>query len=405
MTSPSQTTEIDTASAPAVVHACPFCALACDDVSLPTHNATRTLTCPTARAGFALALACTDARPTVAGRPTDWDHALNESRRLLEATRLPVFHGLLGDLSDARAAWSLAARFGGVVDHRDGDALARALEVYQDSGWIATSLGEARNRADLLVWVGKPLDSRLPRLREKLLEAEFRLHAAAPPSVVELGATPRDCLDQARVLLAGRPLPAPDPAAEALVAALHNARYAVLAIGELDDTQADMALRSANDLVRDLNERQRAALLLLGRGPGDITAQLCGAWHTGFGLRTSLARGYPEQDLRRFSARRLLDEGQADLLVWISSLDASPPPDCEQPRIVFGHPAMTFGDMPPEVFLPVAVPGVHRTGFIHRGDGLRLVPLRRIARSSLPGSADLCACLLGADHEGATDPC
>ena len=57
-----------------------------------------------------------------------------------------------------------------------------------------------------------------------------------------------------------------------------------------------------------------------------LTSYVCGAWHTGFGIRTSLARGYPEQDLRRFAAQRLLDDGQADLLVWISSLAADAPP-------------------------------------------------------------------------------
>lgn len=400
MTITSETPDNDAADAPGSLHACPFCALACDDVSLPAHSAADTLTCPKARDGFGLALGCTTASPAIGGRACDWDGALAEARRLLEGAHLPVFHGLIGDLADARAAWSLAARFGGVVDHRDGDALARNLAIYQDSGWISTSLGEVRNRADLLVWIGEPAEARLPRLRERLIEVAERLHADAPPRIVTLGKQSLDLLDQARALLAGRPLPAADPAAESLLATLREARYAVFALGELDDTEAAMALRSAGELVRELNETQRAALLLIGRGPGDITAQLCGAWHTGFGIRTSLARGYPEQDLRRFAAQRLLDDGQADLLVWISSLAADAPPATQQPQIVFGHPAMTFANTPPAVFLPVAVPGVHRAGFIHRGDGLRLVPLRAAVASDLPGSDRLCATLLGNDQGG-----
>jgi formylmethanofuran dehydrogenase subunit B len=405
MTTPGIYPDNDTADATGAVQACPFCALACDDLSLPAHNVTDTLTCAKAREGFASALAHTAAKPTIAGQPCSWNDALDEARRLLERAQLPVFHGLVGDLADARSAWSLAARFGGVVDHRDGDALARSLAIYQDSGWISTSLGEARNRADLLVWVGDPADDRLPRLREQLIDVAERLHVDQPPRVVALGNKPRDLLDQTRALLLGRTPPKLDQAAKSLLTQLREARYAVLAVGELHEAEAEMALRSASELVRELNETQRAALLLIGRGPGDITTQLCGAWYTGFGIRTSLARGYPEQDLHRFSAQRLLDDGEADLLVWLSSLDATAPPATAQAQIVFGHPAMDFGDAAPAVFLPIAVPGVHRTGFIHRGDGLRLVPLRQMVACDLPGSDGLCAKLLGSDDQGVHSQC
>ena len=46
------------------------------------------------------------------------------------------------------------------------------------------------------------------------------------------------------------------------------------------------------------------------------------------------------------------------------------------------------------MFLPVAVPGVHRSGFIHRGDGLHMLPLQALANSPLPGTRELVAQLL-----------
>lgn len=380
---------------------CPFCALACDDLSPPADNRAHGMDCERARAGFTLALEHTEATPRLAGVAATWDDAVAAAHTLLRNARLPLFHGLLGDLGDARSAWSLAARFGGVVDHRDGDAMARALGVYQDSGWITTSLGEARNRADLIVWVGEPTHDALPRLRERLFECRERLHTDAAPEVVELGARPRERIDHVRTLHGGRPLPHDDPDATQLLEQLRNARYAVFLIGRLADDEADMALRTAGELVRELNEHQRAALLLTGQGPGDVSTQLCGAWRNGFGLRTSLARGYPEQDIKRFAARRLLDDGEADLLVWISSLDATPPPQTRQPQLVFGHPAMRF-DHEPAVYLPVAVPGVHRAGFIHRGDAMRLVTLFAMTASMLPDLAALCARLL---EDEAVIPC
>ncbi len=371
---------------------CPFCALVCDDVSLPVRNGTLLtdkLDCPKAQAGFQLALSHINGTPLINGEASDWDSALNQALHLLDGARLPLFHGLIGDLLDCRAAWSMAARFGGVVDHQEVNTIARNLAVYQDSGWIVTSLGEVRNRADLLIWVGEPIDDELPRLRSKLLEPAERLHTDKPIDILELGPDPLTVIDHTRVLLGQRPLTEPTSAASMLMQRLGDADYPVFAIGHLRGPKAELVLRATSDLVRDINEQRRAALLPLSTGLGDIGAQLSGAWHNGFGIRTSLARGYPIQDLQHFNGQSLLDDGQADLLVWISTLSAAAPPTCEQPQIVFGHPAMHLGDRPPAVFLPVAVPGVHRPGFIHRGDGLRLVPLRGLQSNALPNTTQL----------------
>jgi formylmethanofuran dehydrogenase subunit B len=164
--------------------------------------------------------------------------------------------------------------------------------------------------------------------------------------------------------------------------------------GQTDNFTAELIIRAASDLVREINATERAALLNLSSGLGDTTAQLSGGWHNGFGIRTSFACGYPQQDLQRFAGDRLLNDGEADLLIWLSSLSAEPPPPCGQKQIVFGHPAMPFGDHPPAVFLPVAVPGVHRNGFQHRADGLRMLPLQRLLNNQLATTDDLCRLLL-----------
>lgn len=371
--------------------ACPFCALVCDDLSLPVHNGSADLvrlSCPKARNAYALALAAPPARPTVDGRDADWDEAIERAREMLASAELPLIHGLLGDLADSRAAWALAAHFGGVVDHGDGAATARALRLYQADGWVVTSLGEVQNRADLLIWVGTLLDDEMPRLRRRLLSPRARLHLDRPPELVDLGAEALATLDALRTLAHGRR--SDEPGAAALFERLRHSRYPVFVIGGLSPHDADLTLRAAADLVRHLNETQRAALLVLNSGLGAHTAQASGAWHNGFGIRTSMARGYPEQDLHRFDGQRLLDEDEADLLVWISSLSAQPPPPTRQPQIVLGHPATRFDGRPPAVFLPVGVPGVHRAGLVHRTDGLCLLPLRQLVESPLPATDELC---------------
>ena len=376
---------------------CPFCAMLCDDLSLPVHKphaGPTGITCAKASDGFSRALQATAASPTINGSEAGWPQALQKARSLLQSSRLPLFHGLLGDLLDCRAALRLAERYGGVVDHGDGDAIARGLAVYQDSGWITTSMGEVRNRADLVILVGDRFDAALPRLRERLFEGTDRLIAEQAPRVVELNGEALDILDQLRLMFGSRPLPTPDSRAVDLHGMLLNSRYPVFVPVLPEHPYAELTLRSTVELVRLINETSRAALLILFSGIGGATAQHASAWHSGFGIRTSFALGYPEQDLQRYAGTRLLQREESDLLVWISSLSDQAPPACKPPRIVIGHPLTQFDDKPPDIFLPVAVPGVHRAGFLHRADGLHMLPLRAMTKTDLPATTQVAEQLL-----------
>ncbi len=176
-----------------------------------------------------------------------------------------------------------------------------------------------------------------------------------------------------RAHLANRPLDRdPFPTAAALAERLTAAAYPVIAFSAADlqsEPQPDLAIRALAALVRQLNDRGRAALLPLGGADGESSAHQVSAWHTGYSIRQQFQRGVPRYEPRRGDARRLLDSDGADLLLWISPLNHEPPPVTSVPTLVFGHPGMTL-EREPEVFIPLAVPGVHRAGAIHRGDGV-----------------------------------
>lgn len=390
---------------------CPFCGLGCDDLSLSGGSDEPRIEaagCPKANAGFSLAFSTPAATPAVAGRSCTLDEALEHAGRLLGEARLPLFGGLAGDLLDIQAALRLAEAAGGVVDHRNGAGLAAAAAALQAGGLMTTSLGDARNRADLWLLVGD-VAQRFPRLAERLLEPTERLHMEEMPEAVVLGEAPEeggpgaglehlavptadlhDFIQVLRTRLAGRHLDGePSADAEALVQRLGNARFPVIvyapaALGE----QGDLVIRALGGLVRTLNETGRGALLPLGGGDGDISAHQVAAWHSGFGMGTSFHSGIPEYDPALWSTGRLLASGETDLLVWVSPLNATPPPPTGVPTLVFGHPASRFEEAP-EVFVPLAVPGVHRQGVVHRGDGPALVPLQALMASELPAGAEV----------------
>jgi len=428
-------------AAPQTTIACPFCGLCCDDLS-PLRG-TDGLTvdshgCQRAENAFTAALTAPEIGPRINGRGASLDQALIHCAERLAAARLPLFAGLCGDVSDMRGALRLAAQAGGAIDHRNGAALISSLSVLEEAGWMITSLGEARNRADLVVLVGNGLSERFPRLTERILKPAARLHATAEATLVEvrtdadsavvsakrqpdaaasdalsganttlLSGQLRDFIGVLRAHLANRPLDRdPFPTAAALVDRLTAADYPVIAFSAADlqsEPQPDLAIRALAALVRQLNESSRAALLPLGGADGESSAHQVSAWHTGFSVRQQFQGGVPRYEPRRGDAQRLLGTDEADLLLWISPLNHEPPPVTSVPTLVLGHPGMTL-QREPEVFIPLAVPGVHRAGAVHRGDGVALLPLAGLIENSLPNSGDVFARLLGL-LEQAKRPC
>lgn len=64
-----------------------------------------------------------------------------------------------------RAVMALAEAGGGaVVDHALSTATYRNTRILQSSGWLTTSLTEARNRADLFIIAGSDVHTAIRRL-------------------------------------------------------------------------------------------------------------------------------------------------------------------------------------------------------------------------------------------------
>lgn len=367
---------------------CPFCGLVCDDLSPTLRSGVvepERIICAKARTGFAAATAHHARQPAINGADTTLESALERAVELISGATLPLISGLIGDLSDSHAALALAEHCGGVLDHCDGDRIATTLQVYQETGWLSTSLGELRNRADLIITLGNDLEASYPRWREKILDVGDRLHVDQAPQQLHLAEDLLAVLGEARAAYKHKPVATLRPSAESLVAKLRKANYPVFVVGDLPGADTDLILRSVAGLVRDINQEARASLLVLGDNNGGTSAQLTAASQNGFGIRTSFATGSPIQNWSRYASQRLLSEHETDVLIWICSLQAIPPPNTDIPTIVFGHPGLTF-DTKPAVYCPVSVPGTNRPGFIHRGDGLRLIALRALTSSDLPST-------------------
>jgi len=358
----------------------------------------------------------------IAGVPVSFDEACRSAAIILSGSRRPLVGGLGCDVTGHRAALALAERLGGVVDHMHGHAQFRNVRAFQDGGWVTTTLSEVRNRADLIVLAGTDA-SRYPRFFERCLapasqfgELKRKVVVLGGPALslpamdgVSVSSIPigaerlGELFAVMRARLAGTSLRATDVAGvpveqiEALLADMRAARYGVLVwdAAELDFPHADLAIQSAVNLVKDLNQATRWSGLPLGGNDGGTSAAQTCTWQTGYPLRTAYEIAGPRYEPLLFDAGHLLKTGEVDALVWISAFDPErTPPAVKCPAVVLGRADMQF-ERAPDVFIPVAVPGVQHTGFLHRMDAVVALPLAAPAPSGLPSVAQALAAIQG----------
>ncbi|SFV38607.1 formylmethanofuran dehydrogenase [Hyphomicrobium facile] len=403
--------------------ACPFCGILCDDLEIgPSSEGLKVLKngCVKSVAGFERKLV--EPSPQVDGKDVSLDEAIAAAARLIRESHLPIFGGLATDVEGVRAIMALAEKGGGIVDHALSDAQYRNFKVLQTSGWVMTTLTEARNRADLFIIAGSDVHKLHPRFFERIVCNEASMFSDNPPkrTVVFLGEgldqsavkgnrigevltlpvkTDRigEVLDAMRALNKGATITGdnigglPRAAVEDLLERCKAASYGVVvwAPPSLSFANADLTVQAVSEFVKDINLTSRFAGLALGGNEGAVSAGAVCGWQSGFPLRVSFASGKPDYDSERYAMNRMLYAKESDLLLWLASFtpDLSPP-DTDIPMILLGTPSIKPARTP-KVYIPVGTPGIDHAGIMVRVDNVVSLPLRKLRNSTLPRAADV----------------
>jgi formylmethanofuran dehydrogenase subunit B len=403
--------------APARGIACPFCGLACDDLLIgPIGVETRG--CAKAAAGFAAQNLSREHR--VGGERATLDQAIEVAAGILRGARLPLITGLSVDLAGAQALVALADRCGAVIDRWQADTQVDTQGVVQREGALTATFGEVANRADVVLIVGPDPARDYPRLYERLVANKTPLYRNGPPAVIHIGppgAAPSglplvaqvpvetsrllDALRALSALIDGRRAAggtAPDlPLAPLgdLAGRLHDARYGAIIwdAANFAAGEGDLCTAMVLSILRSLNRKTRCVGLPLGgSGNSQGVAQVM-LWQAGWPSRLCFAGGSPAHDPWRFQAERLLSSGEADALLWVSTLAAAAPPVATVPTIAVVAPHTTLRAAP-AVEIRVGMSGLDHGGTILRADTVIAVPLSAARPSDLPSVAAVASALL-----------
>jgi len=209
-----------------------------------------------------------------------------------------------------------------------------------------------------------------------------------------------------RARLAGRPAGKTALSAkglDALAADLRAARFgvAVWSAAALDLLTIEMLC----GLVADLNTTTRFTGLALAAADNALgVLQVCG-WMTGFPMRTGFGRGFPEHDMWRFDAERLVESGEADCAVWISAYRAAAPAwNRPVPMIALTAPNARFRQTP-RVHIDGGRPGADHDAVEHCAATGTLVPAVATNPSRAVSVADALAHIIAALPSMGAGPC
>jgi formylmethanofuran dehydrogenase subunit B len=406
--------------------ACTRCGCVCDDLRLSVERGRIVAVepaCPLAEPWF---LSQDSRSPPVAligGRPAPLGAALDRAALLLRSAAAPLVYGLSRSSTDGqRAAVSLAERLGAVVDTTASLCHATSMMAIQEVGESTCTLGEVKNRADLVVyWGANPVASHprhldryavwpsgryVPagRANRTLVVADVEPSASTALADLFVPIEPGadfEALCTLRALVRGLPLQtgaatgASVPLLRELARKLTSCRYGIVFFG-LGLSMTGAAHHNVEALlllVRDLNEQRRFFARRL-RVPGDVTgADTVLLWQTGYPFGVDLSRGYPRYNPGEFTANELLERGDVDACVLVGSEGARRFSVAALahlrsiPLVILDHPTEE-SDLEPAVRFTTAVYGVHRAGTAYRMDGVP-VRLRVVLSSTYPTDEEI----------------
>ena len=381
---------------------CLGCGCACDDLTVRVRDgriAAVAPPCPLAKHWFGDGMV--PGGVLVDGKSVEVEGAIEAAADLLRGSTRPLVL-IAPDLTTRaqRTAIAIADALQADVDGATSDTAAAGLQAAQRRGRAAATLGELRNRADVLLLWGVDPGPRYPRYLERYGAATSSTHVPSRTLIavsISGDLAPQGCdlsaefsaaeeVDALAVMTARvrgqrlRDLPPRLDVAVVLAERLLQGRYvAIVHDAEPGDTRRDgRRAEGLLALAQALNGPTRAALSTLRAGGNRSGAEAALTWQTGYPARVSFRPGYPQSSPERSGVARLRS-GDADVVLIAGSaagLEAGIPGRTR--GVVIGPRASTIAGV--SVAIDTGVAGIHEAGIAYRMDDVPL-PLSAV----LPG--------------------
>jgi len=341
-------------------------------------------------------------------KEVSWDEAIDKAAEILVKAKRPLLYGFSSTECEAQSKGvELAELLRGILDNTASVCHGPSILAIQDVGAPTSTLGEYKNRADLVIfWGCNPVHAHPRHLGRysEFVRGYFRRDGRNDRFIVVVD--PRnthtaqiadlfiqinpnedyELINTIRALLRGVEIDekevsgVPIEDIKKLVEILKTCNFGVLFFG-MGITQSLAHHRNIDTaicLVRELNDHTKFLLTPM-RGHYNVSgANQVFAWNTGYPYSIDFSRGYPRYNPGEFSSVELLVKDQIDVSLIVASDPASNFPAAAV-RNMYKHPLIAIEphETPTSAFadiiLPAAIAGIECEGTAYRMDN---VPLR-----------------------------
>jgi len=403
--------------------ACTVCGSVCDDLSI-TVDADRVVStrgaCTLAEPWFlAQRSDSSTTHAAINDQPAELNAALDRAAELLRASRYPLIFGLSRSTTEGqRAATALADRIGATIDTTASTGHAPSIVALQQVGESTCTLGEVKQRADLVIFWGSDPITTHPRFIERycpplpgrytvVVDVTETATAKAADEFIHIEpGTDWDTLWSLRQLVQSKSGELANPTLTELANRMKSCKFGIVFFGN-GLTRGPLAHRSVEallQLVTDLNLHTRFYARRMRRF-GDVAgADSVLTWQTGYPFGVNLSAGYPRYNPGEFTGPEMLARGEPDLclLVGGETIRDFPPAAIAHlkriPVILLDAP-WAQPPVPAAVHFTTAVYGVHRPGTAYRLDEVP-IPLRVLLSTSAPSDSEVLNGLLSRMKHG-----
>lgn len=401
-----------------------FCGCLCDDITVTVEGnaiVKAKRACPNGRGVF-LDYDPTFQKPMLEGKPVEWEEAISAAVEILNRADSPLIYGLSSTATEAqRKAVELADRLGAIIDSTSSVCHLPSGLAFQTVGEATCTLGEVKNRADLLIfWGSNPAVAHIRHFTRYSAKAKGTLtpNGRKDRTVVVVDVRPTQTSKTADIFLQIEP--GTDYEVLASLRALVQGKQPESSAGGVDLKQlADLAQmmkacsygvvffgmgltmtpgRNYNvaelfTLIAELNDHTRFSVMPM-RGHGNVAgADQVLTWLSGYPGAVSFASGIPRFGPGEFTSVDVLARNEADAALIIAS-----DPMAHFPQSAAEHlrriPTILMTSMAncsseaAKVILPTACYGVDAPGTFYRMDNVAL-RLRSVVPNAKPTDEDI----------------
>jgi len=350
-------------------------------------------------------------------KEVSWEEALDKAADILVKAKRPLLYGFSSTECEAQGKGvELAEILGSILDNTASVCHGPSLLAIQDVGAPTSTLGEYKNRADLVVfWGCNPVHAHprhISRYSEfirgyfrkdgrhdrKIIVVDPRNTHTAQIADLFVQVNPSEdyeLVNAMRAILRGVELDSKEVSGipmediVKLVDTLKSCNFGVIFFG-MGLTQSLSHHRNVDAaicLVRELNDHTKFLLTPM-RGHYNVAgANQVFTWQTGYAYSIDFSKGYPRYNPGEFSSVDLLMRNGIDASLIVASDPASNFPAAAV-RNMFKHPLIaiephhTPTSVNADVILPPAIAGIECEGTAYRMDS---VPLRLRKVKEAPG--------------------